>query len=38
MYDDNLLLVKDTKIENETLKNKIDLLKSEYYKLESTQR
>ena len=33
-----MLLVKDLKIENEALKSKIDVLKSEYYKLESTNR
>jgi len=33
-----MLLVKDLKIENEALKSKIDILKSEYYKLESTNR
>lgn len=38
MYEDNLMLVKETKLENESLKQKIDLLKQEYYKLESTAR
>jgi progesterone-induced-blocking factor 1 len=33
-----MVLVKDLKIENEALKSKIDILKSEYYKLESTNR
>lgn len=33
-----MLLVKEVKLENESLKNKIDILKSEYYKLESTNR
>jgi progesterone-induced-blocking factor 1 len=33
-----MVLVKDMKIENEALKNKIDVLKSEYYKLESVNR
>ena len=33
-----MILVKETKLENEALKSKIDLLKSEFYKLESTQR
>lgn len=38
LYEDNMLLVKDLKIENESQKQKIDVLKSEYYKLESTHR
>lgn len=38
MYEDNMLLVKEVKLENEVLKQKIDVLKSEYYKLESTAR
>lgn len=38
LYEDNLILVKETKMENESLKAKIDVLKSEYYKLESTHR
>lgn len=38
MYEDNMLLVKEVKMENEVLKQKIDVLKSEYYKLESTNR
>ncbi|CDW86764.1 UNKNOWN [Stylonychia lemnae] len=38
LYEDNMLLVKDLKIENEALKSKIDILKSEYYKLESMNR
>lgn len=33
-----MILVKETKMENETLKAKIDILKSEYYKLESLAR
>lgn len=33
-----MLLVKETKLENESLKKKMDLLKQEYYKLESTAR
>jgi hypothetical protein len=33
-----MLLVKETKLENEALRTKTDILKSEYYKLESTQR
>lgn len=38
LYEDNLLLVKETKLENEALRAKLDILKSEYYKLESTAR
>lgn len=38
LYQDNLILVKETKLENESLKQKLDLLKQEYYKLESTAR
>ena len=38
LYEDNLILVKETKMESESLKAKIDVLKSEYYKLESTGR
>lgn len=38
LYEDNLLLVKETKLENESLKQKLDLLKQEYYKLESQSR
>jgi len=38
LYEDNLLLVKELKIENESIKQKQDLLKSEYYKLESSAR
>ena len=38
LYEDNMVLVKDLKIENEALKSKIDILKSEYYKLESLNR
>lgn len=38
LYEDNLILVKETKLENEALKAKIDVLKSEYYKLESVSR
>ena len=33
-----MVLVKELKIENEALSQKIDILKSEYYKLESTAR
>ena len=38
LYEDNMTLVKELKMENETLKQKIDVLKTEYYKLESTSR
>ena len=38
LYEDNLVLVKETKLENEALRQKLDILKSEYYKLESTAR
>lgn len=38
LYEDNMILVKETKMENESLKAKIDVLKNEYYKLESTAR
>ena len=38
LYEDNLLTVKETKLENETLRQKLDVLRSEYYKLESTAR
>ena len=38
LYEDNLVLVKETKLENEAMKQKMDVLKSEYYKLESTAR
>jgi progesterone-induced-blocking factor 1 len=38
LYEDNMLLVKETKLENESLKQKLDLLKQEYYKLESQSR
>jgi len=33
-----MIIVKETKMENESLRAKIDVLKSEYYKLESTAR
>lgn len=33
-----MILVKETKLENESLKQKLDVLKSEYYKLESLSR
>ena len=38
LYEDNLALVKELKIENERIKKKIDVLKSEYYKIENTAR
>jgi progesterone-induced-blocking factor 1 len=38
LYEDNMVLVKEVKLENESLKSKIDVLKSEYYKLESISR
>ena len=38
LYEDNLILVKEIKLENEALRSKLDVLKSEYYKLESTAR
>ena len=38
LYEDNLLVVKETKLENETLRQKLDVLRSEYYKLESSAR
>lgn len=38
LYEDNMMMVKELKIENETYKQKIDVLKSEYYKLESMGR
>lgn len=38
LYEDNLICVKESRLENEAMKQKMDLLKSEYYKLESTGR
>ena len=38
LYEDNLILVKETKMENESLRQKIDVLKTEYYKIEATAR
>ena len=38
LYEDNLLMLKELKVENEAIKQKQDLLKSEYYKLESQAR
>ena len=38
MYEDNMVAIKEAKLENEGLKQKVDLLKSEVYKLESAHR
>ena len=38
IYEQNMLLVKETKLESESLKAKIDLLKTEYYKVEAMAR
>ena len=38
LYEDNLILVKETKMENESLRAKIDVLKTEYYKVEAMAR
>ncbi len=38
LYEDNLMLVKELKLENEAIKQKQDILKHEYYKLESFSR
>lgn len=38
LYEDNLALVKELKLENEAYKQKLDVLKSEYYKVESNAR
>jgi chromosome segregation ATPase len=38
LYEDNMILVKETKMECESLKVKIDVLKTEYYKIESVAR
>ena len=38
LYEDNMILVKETKMEWESLKAKIDVLKTEYYKIESVAR
>lgn len=38
MYEENIILVKEVKMENESLKAKIDLLKTEYYKVEAVAR
>lgn len=38
LYEDNMILVKELKMENEVLKQKIDVLKQEYYKVETAAR
>ena len=38
MYEENMLLVKETKMESESLRAKIDVLKTEYYKIEAVAR
>jgi progesterone-induced-blocking factor 1 len=38
LYEENMILVKETKMESEALRQKIDVLKTEYYKLESKLR
>ena len=38
LYEDNMVLVKDLKLENEAMKQKVELLKEEYYKLETMHR
>lgn len=38
IYEQNMMLVKETKLESESLKAKIDLLKTEYYKVEAMAR
>lgn len=38
LYEDNLVLVKECKMENEAQRQKLDLLKTEFFKLESTSR
>lgn len=38
LYEDNLISVKELKLENEALRNKLEVLKCEYYKLESCGR
>lgn len=35
LYEENMILVKETKMESESLRQKIDVLKTEYFKLES---
>ena len=38
LYEENMLLVKETKMESESLRAKIDVLKTEYYKVEAVSR
>lgn len=38
LYDDNMMLVKETKLENEQLRAKLDIVKQEYHMLEATLR
>ena len=38
MYEENMLLVKETKMESESLRAKIDVLKTEYYRVEAVAR
>lgn len=38
LYEENMLLVKETKMESESLRAKIDVLKTEYYKIEAVAR
>ena len=38
LYEDNLTLVKELRLENESLRQKQELLRTEYYKLEGLQR
>jgi progesterone-induced-blocking factor 1 len=38
LYEDNLSLVKEYKLENVTLKEKMDLIKNDYYRLEANER
>ena len=35
LYEDNMRLVKELKLENEAMKQKMDLLRSEYYKVDA---
>ncbi len=38
LYEDNLTLVKELKLDNEALRQKQEVLRTEYYKLEGLQR
>ena len=38
LYEENLIQLKEAKIENEQLKDRQDVIKSEYYKMESVVR